>query len=297
MNWTAIAFDWNQIRAFLATVEEGSLSAAARALGQTQPTLSRQITALETDLGVTLFERGARASTPTRAALELVEHVRAMGEAAQRISLTASGQSLAIEGKVSITATDIMATYFLPPVMARLRETAPMIEIEIVAANELRDLARREADIAIRHARPEQPDLIARLIGEITARLYAAPAYLDRVGRPASFEEISRLDFVGIGREAEIIAHLNARGLSLSPENFRLTSTSGTAYLALVREGLGVGMMTSDVAKLHPDLEEVCPNLEPTPVPIWLVAHRELHTSRRIRLVFDTIAEMLRLPS
>lgn len=295
MNWDAIAFDWNQIRALLATVEEGSLSAAARALGQTQPTLSRQISALEADLGVTLFERGARSTTPTRAALELIEHVRAMGEAAQRISLTASGQSLAIEGEVTITATDLMATYFLPPVIARLREIAPMIRIEIIASNEVRDLARREADIAIRHTRPEQPDLVAKLIGEITAQLYASPAYLDRAGRPQTFEDVSRLDFIGFRRDEEIIAHFNARGLSLTRENFRLSSASGTAYLALVREGLGVGALTSDIAALHPELEEVCPDLEPTPVPIWLVAHRELRTSRRIRLVFDTIADMLRL--
>lgn len=295
MNWSAIAFDWNQIRALLATVEEGSFSAAARALGQTQPTLSRQISALEEDLGVTLFERGARSTVPTRTALELIEHVRAMGEAAQRISLTASGQSLAIEGEVAITATDIVATYHLPPIVARLREIAPMIEIEIIAANDVRDLARREADIAIRHARPEQPDLIAKRIGEITAHLCASKAYLDRTGRPQSLQDAARLDFVGFRRDEEIIGFLNGLGLSLTRENFKLSSASGTAYLALVREGLGVGVLTSDVVALHPDLERVCSDLPPIPVPVWLVTHRELHTSRRIRLVFDTIAEMLRV--
>jgi DNA-binding transcriptional LysR family regulator len=217
-----------------------------------------------------------------------------MCDAAQRISLTASGQSLAIEGEVAITATDVMAMYYLPPIIARLREIAPMIEIEVIAANDVRDLARREADIAIRHARPEQPELIAKRLGEVAARLYASKTYLDRTGRPQTLEEASRLDFVGFRRD-EIINHLNGLGLSLSRKNIRVSSASGTAYLALVREGLGVGVLTGDMIAFHPELEPVCPDLEPIPVPVWLVTHRELHTSRRIRVVFDTIAEMLRV--
>ena len=109
MNWQSMSFDWNQARAFLATAEEGSLSAAARAIGQTQPTLSRQVAALEQDLGVTLFERIGRSLSLTQSGLELLDHFRAMGDAANRISLTASGQSQAIEGRVSITATDVTA--------------------------------------------------------------------------------------------------------------------------------------------------------------------------------------------
>ena len=174
MNWQAISFDWNQVRAFLATVEEGSLSAAARALGQTQPTLSRQVSGLEQDLGVTLFERGPRTMTLTDAGVELVDHVRAMGEAAAYLSLAASGQSQAIEGHVSITATDMMATYLLPTMLNRLRESAPNIIVELIASNDVRDLIKREADIAIRHARPDQADLIAKLVGNVSAQLYAS---------------------------------------------------------------------------------------------------------------------------
>ena len=117
MNWQAINFDWNHIRAFLATAEEGSLSGAARALGQTQPTLSRQITALEDELGVTLFQRGHRSTDLTQSGIELLEHVRAMGEAASRISLTASGQASTVDGQVTITSTDTMAAVFLPKIL------------------------------------------------------------------------------------------------------------------------------------------------------------------------------------
>ncbi|MEO1276348.1 MAG: LysR family transcriptional regulator, partial [Pseudomonadota bacterium] len=107
MNWQRVAFDWNQAKAFLATAETGSLSAAARALGLSQPTLSRQVAALEADLGVALFERIGRSLSLTGPGLELVEHVRAMGEAAGRVSLVAAGRSDAIEGRVSISASDV----------------------------------------------------------------------------------------------------------------------------------------------------------------------------------------------
>ncbi len=107
MNWQAINFDWNQVRAFLATIEEGSLSSAARALNLTQPTLGRQVAALEAALGVTLFERSGRQLLPTPAGMEIAEHVRAMGEAATQVSLTASGQSLSIEGVVKVRASEM----------------------------------------------------------------------------------------------------------------------------------------------------------------------------------------------
>lgn len=293
MNWNAIAFDWNQIRAFLATAEEGSFSAAARALGQTQPTLSRQITALEEDLGVTLFERGRRSMEITEAGLELLEHVRTMGEAAQRISLAASGQASSIEGKVTITSTEMVATYFLPAVLHRLKEAAPGVTVDIVASSDLRDLKKREADIAIRHARPEQPDLIAKLIAETMAAPFASRSFLQRHGRPQSFEDLAQLDFIGFDRNEDIIPVMAEKGLKLTLENFKFNSASGLVDFAMVRAGLGIGFLTADMAELDPELELALPAFEPIPVPVWLVTHRELHTSRRIRLVYDLIAEEL----
>ena len=157
MNWQAVSFDWNQIRAFLATAEEGSLSAAARALGSTQPTVGRQIAALEDDLGVTLFERAGRSLIMTGAAQDLLEHVQAMGDAASRVSMVAAGQSEDIAGCVVITANDLMAAGYLPAVLAQLRQEAPGIIVDVVASNRIENLTRRDADIAIRHVQPEQP--------------------------------------------------------------------------------------------------------------------------------------------
>jgi DNA-binding transcriptional LysR family regulator len=214
-----------------------------------------------------------------------------MGEAALRLSLTASGQAQTVEGQVSITTTNIFATYHLPRILARIREQAPALEIEVISSSEVRDLTRREADIAIRHARPQQDDLITRLIGRTTAHLYAASAYLDRIGRPEQVGDLVRLDFIGFQKSEFLVSHLNAMGVPVTREHFKLYTASDTAFLKFIEQGLGVSMLTKDIADQRPDLELVLPGLPPFEVPLWLVTHRELHTSRKIRLVFDLIAD------
>ena len=293
MDWHSVTFDWNQVRAFLVTAEEGSFSAASRALGLTQPTLGRQVAALEERLGVTLFERLGRSLSLTQSGLELLEHVRVMGDAAGRIALTATGQSRRIEGHVCITAPDMVSMHLLPPALIRLRNMAPGIEVEVVASNEVRDLRRREADIAIRHARPEQPDLIAKLLRELSIRLYASTDYLDHLGRPSSLGDLAEAVFIGFDRSGRLLTRLKQMGLPLEKDNFRLTSESGAVAWEMVKIGLGIGLMAEGVADQTPGVECVLPDLDPIPVPVWLVTHRELHTSRRIRLVFDVLAETL----
>lgn len=291
MNWKAISFDWNQVRAFLATAEEGSLSAAARALGQTQPTLGRQVSALEERLGVTLFERVGRGLQLTQSGRELLRHVKAMGEAAAQISLTATGQSQAIDGEVRITASDIMAMYTLPPILQRVLDAAPRLKIDIIAVNDIQDILRREADIAIRHVRPEQPELVARLVQEPTASFYAAKDYLDRQGRPKTINDLAAHQFVSFGDTDQMIGFVEPLGIELTRDNFRLQSKSGVVAWELVRRGLGIAVMSDDVGAATPEVERLVPSMAPFVFPVWLVTHRELHTSKRIRLVFDMLAE------
>ena len=293
MNWAAVTFDWNQARAFLATVEEGSLSAAARALKLTQPTLSRQVAALEQALGVTLFERVGRSMVPTAAALELLDHVKSMGEAAARISLSASGQAQAIEGKVSITASDGLAAVQLPSALDRLRREAPGIQVDIVVSNDIRDLRLREADIAIRHVRPDHPDLIARRLPDSVGHLYAMPAYLDRASRPATLAELSTHDIIGHGDTARMMEFLAAYGLTLTERSFVLSADNGLVVMELMKQGLGITALSREMANTVPGIEAVLPDELAVPIPVWLVTHRELHTSRRIRTVFDLLADEL----
>ncbi|GAB4363208.1 MAG: LysR family transcriptional regulator [Oricola sp.] len=293
MDWRSVKFDWNRARAFLVTAEEGSLSAAARALGMAQPTLGRQVDALESELGVVLFERAGRGLMLTPAGLELLDHVRAMGEAAGRVSLTASGQAQSIEGSITITASEIHSAFLLPPMVARLRREQPGIEVEIVASNAAIDLKRREADIAVRSFRPTQPDLIARKVGDDLARLYASESYLDRIGNPRTPDELSRADFIGFDTTGAMADALNRTGLRLTGKNFPVLTASHLVHWELVKAGAGIGIVPESVGDGTPGVRRVLPDLAPMAFPIWLTTHRELNTSRRVRMVFDLLAEEL----
>lgn len=293
MDWRSVNFDWNRARAFLVTAEEGSLSAAARALGMAQPTLGRQVTALEQELGVVLFERVGRGLALTPSGVELVEHVRAMGNAASRVSLTASGQSQSIEGTIRITTTEVYAAFVLPPMIAKLRRLSPGITIEIVASNAVSDLRRREADIAIRNGRPTDPDLIAKKVKDDFAQLYATPAYLDQIGNPSSLAGFSQADFIGFDDNKPLLNGLNALGFNLTGRNFPVLTGSHLVHWDLVKQGLGVGVMQMRTGDAEPLVRRILPTMDPIEVPVWLVAHRELRTSRRVRLVFDFLFDEL----
>lgn len=285
--------DWNQLKAFLETAETGSLSAAARKLGLTQPTLSRQVAAIEQVMGVTLFERVGKSMALTPTGLDLLEHARAMGAAAEALSLAATGSSQAVRGVVSVSATDVVASVLLPPLVKKLHDQEPGITIDVIPSNALSDLLRREADIAIRHVKPEQPDLIARLIREATAYFYASESWVNAHGHPRSAEDAARLSFVGSDRSGQYLGYLRMHGLPLSEANFSCYADHSVAHWALVRQGMGIGVMMEEIALATPGMVRVLDDLPPVRFPIWLVTHRELRTSKRIRMVFDALAQGL----
>ena len=290
MDWRAIKFDWNRARTFLVTAEEGSLSAAARALGMAQPTLGRQVDALEEELGVALFERAGRGLVLTPSGLELLDHVRAMGEAAGRMSLAASGQTQNVEGSICITASEIYSAFVLAPIVARLRAEHPGITVEIVASNAAIDLRRREADIAIRNFRPTQPDLVARRLADDCARFYATPGFLERMGNPTGPEDLNSADFIGFDTSDLMINGLNKRGLSLTHKNFPVLTESHPVHWELCKHGAGIGVVPEKLGDAEPAVRRVLPDFPPLEFPVWLTAHREVHTSRRVRIVFDFLA-------
>ncbi|MGF1453892.1 MAG: LysR family transcriptional regulator [Alphaproteobacteria bacterium] len=294
MKTPGLSFNWNRARAFLLTAEEGSLSAAARALGLTQSTLGRQVAALEAELGVTLFERGGRSLTLTSAGAEFCDHLRHMGEAADRAAIAAYGDARALEGTVSLAASDVTAAFRLPPILDTLRAEEPGLHIELVVSTAASDLRRREADIAIRHFEPAGPDLVAKKAAQGAARLYASTDYLARLGRPRRPEDLSRADFIGFdGSEAEIAA-MNALGLSIGKRNYRIVTTNQLVQWALVKRGLGIGIMGERIGEAEPGVERALPDLPAIPVPVWVVAERGIYGSRRVRTVFDRLVAGLR---
>ncbi len=292
MDWRAVTFDWNRARAFLVTAEEGSLSAAARALGMTQPTLGRQVAALEEELGLTLFERVGRGLVLTQAGTQLMGHVRAMGEAAVGVSLAASGQTQAAIGHVSVTASEIYSSWLLPRIARRLREAAPGITLEVVASNEIRDLKRREADIAIRNARPDEPDLIGKLVGEDRGSFYATPEYLAGIGPVAEPADLANAAFLGFAQNDAFIAALLSQGIPVTPAQFPVVTSSHLVHWEMARAGVGIGSVPCGLGDSDKSMQKVLPNLNFT-YPVWLVAHRELRTSPRVRVVWELLAEMV----
>jgi DNA-binding transcriptional LysR family regulator len=293
MDWRSVKFDWNRARAFLVTAEEGSLSGAARALGMAQPTLGRQVDALEEELGVILFERVGRGFALTPSGRDLLEHVRAMGNAATRLSLSATGQSQSIEGVVVISASEVHAAMLLPPILAKLRRQEPGIHFEIVASSKPSDLLRREADIAIRNFAPSEPDLVAKKIGDVPARLYATPEYLTRIGNPMLPYDLRQADFISIDSTGFFLKGLNAMGLGLSERNFPILAENYLVMWEMVKLGLGIGIMDGHVGDAEKLVRRVLPDFKPLLFPIWLVAHREVTTSRRVRVVYDMLATEL----
>ncbi|MCR8725601.1 LysR family transcriptional regulator [Frigidibacter sp. ROC022] len=296
MDWNATHFDWNRARAFLATAEEGSLSAAARVLGQTQPTLGRQVEAFQQELGLVLFERSGRGLRLTPAGAALRDRIRAMADAADLVAMAAQAQSEDLSGPISISASEVTAVMILPPIIARLRQDLPGLVIDIHASDATSDLRRREADIAIRNFRPKDPDLIARKITDVPARLYASRELAATLGHPTRPDQLNRADFISIDRSGGLMAALNGLGLSLTRANFPVHADSLLVMWECVKRGLGIGVLDSRLGDAEPGVVRVLPDLAPLNFPIWLVAHRELRSSRRLRRVFELLAEELARP-
>lgn len=290
MDWTRVKFDWNHARAFLVTAEEGSLSAAARALGMTQPTLGRQVAALEDELGIALFDRVGRGLELTEAGDSLLAHVRAMAEAAGSLSLTATGKSQSIEGTVRITASEIYAAYLLPPILPLIRQKAPDLTVEIVARNDISDLQRREADIALRNAPPEGDTLIARKIAEDYGYFYATEDYAQKAGDLRDPARLSKASFIGMDNNDRLIKGMNDMGLPVSERNFPYLTSDHLVHWEMAKQGIGIGMVPVWLGDSTRDMARVDCGLDPISYPVWLVAHKELQTSRKIRLVFDLLA-------
>lgn len=286
--------DWNLIRSFVAVAETGSLSAAARRLSASQPTLGRHVAELEQALGVVLFRRGRRGYELTDAGRALMERGRRMVEEAAAFSRLALGASETIAGTVRITASEVVAAYVLPPLLAELGAAEPGIEVEIVASNTVDNLLRRDADIAVRMVRPEQADLVARRIADLPLCACAARSYLDRRGRPTRPDELLDHDLVGFDRGDDILRGFAAMGVPVDRHAFRFRSDSQIVLWQAIRAGSGIGFAQKQLAEADPGIEVVLPDLPLPVLPMWLAMHEDVRTSPRLRLVADHLYEGLK---
>jgi DNA-binding transcriptional LysR family regulator len=273
--------DWEDQRAFLAVLDTGSLSAAARALGLTQPTVRHRIEALEHAIGQPLFSRGVNGLLPTDEARELAIHVRRMSFASDAFYRAASGAGGELAGTVRISVAEFVGIEVLPPLLLPLRERHPGLELELVLSNESADLLSQEAEIAIRMHRPRQDALVAKQAGRIPLGFFAAASYLERHGTPDSAADLAAHALIGSDRspaDRAFTRELEERlGRTL---RFVLRTDSHPAQLAAMRAGLGIGV--AQVPAGERDLVRVLPDVTVAELEVWIVAHEDLRRSRRL---------------
>lgn len=283
---------WDHYRSFLAVVRQGSLSAAARELGLTQPTLGRHIDELEKALKAPLFARSPHGLTPTAAAIELVPHAEAMASAAEALQRAASGETAEPRGVVRVTASEVVGVEVLPRILVPFREAHPQIAIELAVSNRNQDLLRRDADIAVRMARPTQGALIAKRIGKIDVGLYAHKRYLKRHGVPKSVEDLAQHAIVGFDRDTASLRSVSGT-FPVTRDVFALRSDNDHAQIAALRAGFGIAAIQAPIADRDANLVAVMPEHIRFGLEMWLVMHEDLRMNRRVRLLFDHLSNAL----
>ncbi len=287
--------DWTLVQSFLAVAEEGSLSAAARRLGMTQPSIGRHVKLLEEALGVTLFTRAARGLALTETGESLLGPARDMLAASNRLSLVAEGQSERLSGTVRVTASEIVSHHHLPRIFAAIRMQEPDIQLELVPSDTTENLLFREADIAIRMYRPTQLDVITRHVGDMSVGLYAAKSYIARKGRLTRPEEVWDHDFIGFDKSDLIIRFFREMNLDVDRNFFPVRTDSQPVYWEMVRAGAGIGAMQTILGDADPALEKLHVAIPIPPMQVWLTAPEILRHNPRMRRVFDLLTAELML--
>ena len=287
------SLDWSLIQVFVAVAGAGSLSGAARQLGTSQPTVGRQVKALEEALGTELFLRRQRGLELSETGAALLPHARQMQAAVAALGLAAAGRSGQLSGPVRITAPVFFAQHILPPVLSGLRRDEPRISIDLVANDATDNLLFREADIAVRMYRPDQLDLIARHLGDIEIGIFAARDWLERTGTPPTLDAALSRDIVGYDTLPHIVDGLRAYGHDRRREDFPVRTDSHSAYFELVRAGCGIGFLQARVAARFPELVRLFPEVPLPPLPVWLAAHETMRRTPRIRRVWQALEQGL----
>lgn len=285
--------DWNLYRSFLAILQEGSLSAAARKLGLTQPTIARHLEALEEALGAELFVRSQRGLLPTELALELQPQAESLAATASALVRKASGSVGEVRGTVRISASEVVSVEHLPPILATLRQRYPALAIELVASNTVDDLLRRDADIAVRNVEPAQEALVAKRLPKVQLGLHARRDYIERRGLPKSLADLAAHDLIGFDQETPFIRAVIQRFPVFERSTLALRTDSILVQLAAIRAGLGIGICQVPIAGRNTNLVRVLPKDIAIDLGVWIVMHEDLRSNARCRTVFDALVEGL----
>jgi DNA-binding transcriptional LysR family regulator len=285
--------DWSLYRTFLAVVEEGSLSGAARRLGLTQPTTARHIDMLETAFGAELFLRSQRGLIPTDLAQSLKPFAETLASTAAALMREASGSEGAVRGVVRVSASEVIGVEHLPPILARLRRQYPELVVELVVSNAVDDLLQQQADVAVRNIEPTQDALVARHLPAVQLGLHARADYLEQRGTPQTIADLAHHDLIGFDRETPAIRALLKRYPAFGRDAYALRADSDLAQLAAIRAGFGIGLCQARVGRRDPDLVRVLADAVSIDLGVWVVMHEDRRKSARCRAVFEALIEGL----
>lgn len=279
---------WDFYRTFLAVLEHGSLSAAARELGLTQPTVGRHIDALEQSVGAELFTRSQQGLLPTDTALVLKPYAETLANTTAALLRAASGSKNKVSGTVRVSASEVIGTEVLPPILAKLQAIYPDLIVELSASDTVEDLLQREADIAVRMVAPAQEALLARHIGIISLGLFAHRSYIERYGKPETLEELRRHKLIGFDRQTAYIRMMLKRYPMLDGASFSFRSDHSIALHNALRAGIGIGFYQIPLASRDSTLVQILPEIK-VEIDTWIVMHENLKTSPRCRVTFDAL--------
>jgi len=290
---TKSVLGWDHYRTFLALLQEGSQSAAARALGLTQPTVGRHLDALEAAAGKPLFLRSYQGLLPTETALSMRSYAETMAASAAALARAASGDSETPEGTVRISASEVVGLEVLPPILARLQEEYPHLAIELSLSDAVEDLLNQQADIAVRMVEPTQGALVSRRIGGIPVGVFAHRCYLERYGTPKTIEELSSHRLIGFDQQLAYVRDIVKKYPDFANIRFDFRTDSNVAQLAMIRAGGGIGMCQVGLADRDPDLVRLFADQINWPLMTFLVMHENLRMVPRCRVAFDALSEGL----
>lgn len=282
---------WDDVRFFLAIARESSLSGAARALRVDHATVGRRLTAFEQRLGAKLFNRTPEGFAITPAGQAMLSQAEAMETAALAVERLASGHDDRSSGLVRVTTLEMLAHQVVVPAIAKVQQTHPELRVDLLVSVHTLDIARRQADIAVRLARPTDSNLVSRKLGEFGVTAYASPHYLETRGRPklgAGLRGHSLINYLITSPSLGVQFH----GESLDGARFAM-HTTGSAFVQMkaVANGVGIAELPCCLADDDPRLERVWPNERPTMRTAWLVMHEDLRRAAKIRLVSNAIVE------
>ena len=285
--------DWAWYRSFLAVLATGSLSAAARALGLTQPTLGRHIDQLEGALALKLFVRSVDGFAPTEAGLELQPYAASIASNAAALRRAAASHGDGVRGTVRISASDVIGVEVVLPILAHLRRRHPELVVELVLSNAVDDLLRRESDIAVRHVQPTQEALIARRAGGIELGLHAHRDYLTAYGMPDSLDALAGHTLLGPDGDSPLVRRLQARFPMLQRARLAFRCDNNLAQLAAIRAGYGIGICQSALAARDSAIVRVLRGEFSVTMETWIAMHSDLRSTPRCAVTFAALVEGL----